>query len=139
MNLIAMLWRDETGLILSAEAVTVGTITILGAVVGLNAASEAVNAEMTEVATAIRSLDQSYLYTGHRSCRAWTAGSYFIQKPVSESVAEICGHTDGDIQTLRESIDADREQMVVPTTEPEPNQIPPKAKKKSKKDKKDED
>ena len=39
MQLVKDLWQDELGLILSAEAVTVGTIGVLGAVVGLNMAS----------------------------------------------------------------------------------------------------
>lgn len=85
------LWQDETGVVLSAEVVTVGTLGVLGAVVGLNAAGNAIDGELKEFASAIRSLDQSYTVAGHQSCRAWTAGSCYRQQDVETSLAEICG------------------------------------------------
>ena len=46
MQLVNDLWQDEHGLILSAEAVMVGTLGVLGAVVGMNMASTAVDEEI---------------------------------------------------------------------------------------------
>ena len=74
MQSIRKLWYDEGGVVLSAEVVMVGTVAVLGTIVGLSTVSTAVDQEMKEFAGAIRSLDQSYGYVGHQSCRAWTAG-----------------------------------------------------------------
>lgn len=130
MRLLQSLWNDEAGLVLSAEAVTVGTVGVLGAVVGLSAASDAVDAELKEFSMAIRSLDQSYAYQGHASCRAWSAGSYFVQKPVQEAVAELCGVSDTDPALIREQIDASRKTLEPSKVETVPNKIPPKKTKK---------
>lgn len=84
------LWLDESGFVLSSEAVLVGTVGILGATVGLSAISQSVNDELTELAFAIRSLDQSYSFEGTKGCGAWTAGSQFIQRDVEESIEDLC-------------------------------------------------
>src|SRR5437879_3605569 len=90
MNLLQRLWRDELGAVVSAELVTVGTVTVIGSIVGLNTLSESLNAELTDLARAIRSLDQSYSFGGYRSCRAYTAGSCFTQTPVADSLQTLC-------------------------------------------------
>lgn len=74
MRTLHELWRDESGAVLSAEVVLLGTLGVIGATVGLSALSKSVNDELTELAFAIRSLDQSYGYEGMKGCRAWTAG-----------------------------------------------------------------
>jgi hypothetical protein len=140
MKLIQELWRDEAGLVLSAEAVTIGTVGVLGAIVGLNAAGTAVNSELKEMAFAIRSLDQSYGYVGHQGRGAWTAGSYYRQPDVQQSLADLSdGPTDAEgvqqqIEMQRQQLDAKRKAKpavsaqppvyIVPTPEPLPNQIP---------------
>lgn len=91
MMLLKNFWSDEAGLVMSAELVLLGTVGVLGATVGLSAASTAVNDEMIEFSHAIRSLDQSYHVEGHQSCRAWTAGSTYRQQDVKISLADLCG------------------------------------------------
>ncbi len=129
------LWQDECGLVLSAEVVTIGTLGVLGAVVGLNAAGTAVDQELKEFAGAIRSLDQSYGYSGHQSCRAWTAGSYYRQQDVQQSVNDLCSVGTPDIRAIERQVDAQRAarlpgtpkvetQEAVPATPAIPNQIP---------------
>lgn len=81
------LWNDEAGFVISAELALVSTLCVLGLVVGLSAVRDAVNCELTDLSSAICSLDQSYFYTGFHSrkspncctTKAWTAGSAFIQ------------------------------------------------------------
>ena len=134
MNLIHELLKDESGLILSAEAVTVGTIGVLGAVVGLTAAGNSVNGELKEMAGAIRSLDQSYGFAGHRSKCAWTAGSYYVQPDVQQSLAELSADSAPDVKGIQQRIDAERKShseptgllpsQADPTPTPLPNQIP---------------
>lgn len=131
MNLCNELWRDEAGAVLTAETVLVGSVVVLGSVVGLNAAATAVNEELTDMAQALRSLDQSYVVAGRSSCRAWTAGSYFIQKPVAESISELCGEGTSDPAGLRSKIDEERLQVqpLPMGDEAAPNELPPVTKK----------
>ncbi len=134
MQLVNDLWRDEYGLIVSAEAVTVGTLGVLGAVVGLNMASEAVDAELKEFAFAIRSLDQSYGYVGHQSCRAWSAGSSYRQQDVQVSLNDLCADGATDIRAIQEHVGAQNKAHLPPAPHPQidadqaipivPNQIP---------------
>ena len=89
MNLLRALIRDQRGYILSAEAVLLGTIGVAGATVGLSAVSKSLNEELTDIAFAFRSLDQSYCLEGETGCRSWTAGSCFEQQDVETSRAEL--------------------------------------------------
>lgn len=89
MQLWQALLNDESGFVVSSEAVLVGTVGVLGATVGLSVAGDSIHDELTEVALAFRSLDQSYSYEGIRCGTAWTAGSAFQQPPVAESQAKI--------------------------------------------------
>ena len=89
MTLFAKLWRDEAGVLLSAEAVVVGTVAVVGLTTGLTVVAKSVNEELQDVAFAIRSLDQSYSIPAIEGCGARTAGSSFQQEPVKESLAEL--------------------------------------------------
>lgn len=81
--------RDESGAVLSAEAALLGTLGVLGAVVGVNLFAGAVNDELRDVSYSFRSLDQSYSVAGHSSPTAWTAGSGYTQEPVDVSLAKL--------------------------------------------------
>jgi hypothetical protein len=127
------LWQDECGLVLSAETVMIGTLGVVGAVVGVNAASTAVDQELKEFAGAIRSLDQSYGFVGHQSCRAWTAGSYYRQAPVQQALADLCADGETDIKAIEKHVDLQRSAHLPaprPTIDddddvpPKPNEIP---------------
>ena len=89
MNLFAKLWRDEVGVLSSAEAVVVGTVAVVGLTTGLTVVAKSVNEELQDVAYAIRSLDQSYSIPAIEGCGARTAGSSFQQEPVKKSLAEL--------------------------------------------------
>jgi hypothetical protein len=89
MRLLHELWHDESGSVISAELVLLGTLGVVGAGVGAAAVGDSVEAELEELAFSIRSLDQSYSHQGFKGCGAWTAGSRFIQRPVEESHAEL--------------------------------------------------
>ena len=81
------LMNDEAGVILSAEMVLVLTICVLGVIVGLSHVVMAVNQELSDVAQAIGSLNQSYSFTGFTCCRkhgcytSQTHGSFFNDGP----------------------------------------------------------
>ncbi len=112
MLLWKKLWNDEAGLLISAEAVTVGTVGVLAATVGLSSAATAVNDELFELASAFRSLDQSYSVAGDASCGAWKAGSSYIQQPVEQSLADLCADTRHNAQILSQRIEDHRQQLV---------------------------
>lgn len=90
MGIFRELWSDEAGVILSAEAVVLGAVGIVGLTAGLSTVSSAVNSELEDLAFSIRSLDQSYEIPAQSSCGAYTAGSSFKQEPVAESLAILC-------------------------------------------------
>ncbi len=89
MRLFSKLWNDEFGVLLSAEAVVVGTVAVVGLTTGLTVVAKSVNAELQDVAFAIRSLDQSYSIPAQEGCGARTAGSSFTQVPVEESLDDL--------------------------------------------------
>ena len=89
MNLFTQLLRDEHGFVLSAEMALLGTVGVIGAAVGMSAVAKSVNDELTEVAMAFRSLDQSYQIAGASGCGACTAGSCYTQPPVEESLMKL--------------------------------------------------
>lgn len=89
MQILQELWRDETGAILSAELVLLGTLGVVGATVGVKMAATAVNDEMKDLSFAFRSLDQSYCYEGFCSPHARTAGSCFQQEDVAVSLKKL--------------------------------------------------
>ena len=89
MRLLKTLWNDEAGVVLSAEAVVVGTVAVIGVTAGLTTLSSAVNSELKDMSMAIRSLDQSYTIPAHAGCGASTAGSSFQQTPVKQSLQQL--------------------------------------------------
>lgn len=90
MRLFSKLWNDENGVLLSAEAVVVGTVAVVGLTTGLTVVARSVSEELQDVAFAIRSLDQSYSIPAQEGCGARTAGSSFTQEPVEKSIDELC-------------------------------------------------
>ncbi len=89
MSLWSSFWADESGAIVSAELVTIGTVAVIGGTAGMNLLAHSVNDELQETAFAIRSLNQSYAVAGHASARAWTAGSSYTQPDVERSIEEL--------------------------------------------------
>ncbi len=81
--MIKALWNDEAGVILSAELVLVGTILVVGMIVGLVELQCSVVDELNDLGEAIGSLNQSFAYSGvvsskkGRQIKAITFGSAF--------------------------------------------------------------
>ena len=97
MRLWHSFWRDECGALVSAELITVATVGVLGGTVGLNMLGTSVNGEFRELSHAVRSLNQSYTVSGFSSCRAWTAGSEYIQPNAQQSIADLDAAFVGDL------------------------------------------
>jgi hypothetical protein len=78
MHSVREFWVDQSGSLLSAELVLVGTVVTVGAVTGLQTVASSVEDEIRDVSQSIRKVNQSYSYRGFRGCFSQTAGSAFI-------------------------------------------------------------
>lgn len=80
--MLMRLYRDETGVIISAELALVLTIVVIGVIVGLSEVAKAVNTELNDISNAIGALNQSYGFTGFHARQgkrtSFVAGSTFI-------------------------------------------------------------
>ena len=72
--MLKTLWNDESGVILSAELVLIGTILVLGMIVGLVSLQSAVVQELGDIASAFGDLNQSYETSGFASTKS--AGTF---------------------------------------------------------------
>lgn len=85
-TMIKALWNDEAGVILSAEIVLVGTILVIGMIVGLVELQCSVVDELNDLGEAIGSLNQSYITASVLSVKAngqikgATSGSSFFDR-----------------------------------------------------------
>jgi len=78
MNILNALKNDENGFIVSAELVLVGTILVVGMIVGLTELSFNVNQELEDVGSAIGCVNQTYYYTLASGDKGACIGSEFI-------------------------------------------------------------
>jgi Flp pilus assembly pilin Flp len=74
------LLRDERGFVITAELVLISTILVLGLVAALSAVKTALAAELSDVAGAIGSLNQSYYTHGFHGCGSRVVGSSFLDQ-----------------------------------------------------------
>jgi hypothetical protein len=75
--LTCKLWNDDAGFIVSSELVLVGTIVVLGMVVGLSELSHGINQELEDVGSAFGAINQSFCYRGLCGHLGDTGGSHF--------------------------------------------------------------
>jgi Flp pilus assembly pilin Flp len=80
MKLLAKLWADEAGFIISAEMCLIATIVVIGLIVGLCTLRNQIVQELIAVGEAIGSLNTSYGFCGLMGAHmmppsCWTGGS----------------------------------------------------------------
>ena len=86
-HMLKTFWNDESGVILSAEIVLVGTILVLGMIVGLVELQCAIVAELSDLSSAFGNLNQSYQISGFASSKgdgqfkARTFGAAYTDRP----------------------------------------------------------
>jgi Flp pilus assembly pilin Flp len=78
MSILRKLWNDQAGAIVTSELVLIGTILVLGMVVGLTTLRDAVTTEIGDLANAIGSVNQSYSYGGIQGHHATVVGSSWL-------------------------------------------------------------
>ncbi len=74
-NLMNRLWKDEGGFVISFELILIATLLVLGIIVGLTSVRNATVNELSELATAVGIVDQSYGFSGLSGCCGQTDGS----------------------------------------------------------------
>jgi hypothetical protein len=77
MNTLNLLKNDENGFVVSAELILVGTILVLGMIVGLSELSYGVNEELEDLGSAIGAVNQSYCFTLGSSKKGEVSGSIY--------------------------------------------------------------
>ena len=96
-QLLASFWQDEQGVVVSAEIVTIATVSILTAVTGFGLISDALSSEFRDLSGAMTALNQSYRFTGFRGCKSFVSGSQFSDdgggsgSSVNNGLAELIG------------------------------------------------
>lgn len=76
MNWLMRLAREEDGAIISAELMLVGTILVIGMVVGLKSVRDAVVTELSDVAQAMNSSSQKFSGRGGWGGGGWGGGGW---------------------------------------------------------------
>ncbi|MEI6539895.1 MAG: branched-chain amino acid aminotransferase [Planctomycetota bacterium] len=77
MIMLNALKNDENGFVVSAELVLVGTILVLGMIVGLTELSFNVNQELEDLGSAIGAINQTYYFTLASGKKGEVVGSRF--------------------------------------------------------------
>jgi hypothetical protein len=75
------LWDDQSGAILSAELVVLGTIMVVGVATGLASIRDAVITELNDFATVVSTMDQSLVVHGVTSHSGATGRTLFVDTP----------------------------------------------------------
>ena len=104
-------WRDESGVVVSAELAMVATLGVVGATVGIDTLSKSVNEELSDVAFAIRSFDQSFSVKKRESAGAQVAASRFEQldvKTAHEQLRQLKAEVEAQQQKQLESLKKER-------------------------------
>lgn len=78
MNMLTALRNDEAGFVVSAELVLVGTILVLGMIVGLTELSFNVNQELEDLGSAVGGINQTYYYTLASGPKGEVVGGTFL-------------------------------------------------------------
>lgn len=85
--MLKSLWIDECGVILSSEIVLIGTILVLGMIVGLVELQCTIIGELSDLSSAFGNLDQSYQTSGFASHKGYgqtksrTHGAQYNDRP----------------------------------------------------------
>lgn len=83
MQLGKQFWEDENGFIVTTELILIGTLLVIGLIVGLSEIQHAVVAELNDVGEAVGGINQSYRLSGFSAVKrngfvkTFTVGSRF--------------------------------------------------------------
>lgn len=75
---LTLLWKDQHGVVVSAELIVICTVLVLGLLVGLTSLRDQVVQEFADISAAIGALDQSYSFAEDSDPDCRVAGSSFV-------------------------------------------------------------
>ena len=98
MKVLQRLWNDEAGAVVSIELVLVGSVLLLGLIVGLAALRDSVNNELADLGSAVDELNQTYEFDSVVGHSAAVSGSEHVddtdfcdlEDDASATAAEAC-------------------------------------------------
>ncbi len=76
--MMTRLVSDDIGMIVSIELVLTATVMVVGLLAGMTAMRDAVVSELSDVAGAVQSFHQGFIYYGVRGHSASTAGGDYV-------------------------------------------------------------
>lgn len=91
-NILASLYNDENGFIVSGELVLISTIAVLGLVVGLSEVAGNINNELEDIGSAFGSMNQTYRTSGSCGHKGSNSGSQYSDKVDFCDGADIQSH-----------------------------------------------
>jgi hypothetical protein len=74
---LARLWTEEVGAIVSAEIMLIGTILVLGMIVGLKSVRDSVVTELADVAQGMGNVNQTFSFSGTSGHATFGGGGKF--------------------------------------------------------------
>jgi len=74
------LWNDSRGGVFTTELLLVTSFVVAGVATGLAHYRDSIQTELTDLAAAVQTLNQSYAFSGVRAPAARTAGSQFVDR-----------------------------------------------------------
>ncbi len=92
--MLKALWNDESGVILSAEIVLIGTILVLGMIVGMVELQCAVVAELSDLSSAFGNFNQSFQTSGFGSIKGY--GGWFKARTYGAAYRDFADMCDCD-------------------------------------------
>ncbi len=96
MTMWQRLWQDETGVVNSVDLILMGTILVLGVIVGLVSLRNQIVQELSDTANAIGALNQGYSYSARTltlgSYSASVAGASYTDMPNVDATIDVTAH-----------------------------------------------
>ena len=62
-SLVRRFWRDQSGYVFSIEMLLLGTVVVIGLIIGHTSVRDALNSELSDIGGALQDLNQSFSYT----------------------------------------------------------------------------
>jgi len=91
------LWRDQTGFVFSVEMLLLGTVVVIGLIVGHSTVRDTLNSELSDIGGALQDLNQSYTSTVENSDGSTTVSSFEDRRDHCDQPGDPVGAADNCI------------------------------------------
>ena len=116
MSLLKRLWNDDAGAVVSIELVLVGSVLLLGLIVGLAALRDSVNNELADLGSAVDEINQTFRVDALIGHSAGVAGSEHVDNTdFCDRADDVLGQAEGCIDT---ATGAGANESTLATTDP---------------------